>query len=289
MIFRLLPITVLFLVMLAGCEDPVTSDYVPELVVEGFMIAGDRMLPLRIYRSMPLNDTFSLRAASIPDASVTLLENGIPVDLRFIDDSIGIGYVPTDTSFRVKYSATYQLTVRALGKTATATAVTQVPFQWIRKPADTLQYPGRDKELIPADSLSISWQGQPGTALYVIGMECLDTAGYGKYLVPPIADTNNRIRDKEFDSDSPIANETVRYGPVSVANSAVIWAAFKWYGKHRIKVYCGDRWFQKWFQAVGFGRRSEYDYRLSNVEGGLGTFSGASYISAEIFLKKEVR
>ncbi len=278
---------VVALVAIQGCADPIPEDYVPQLVVEGFVIAGQPITHLRVYQSQPISDTFKLATASIRDAQVTLLENGTPIPMVFVDDSTGGNYLPADTSFRVKYESTYELSVTAIGKHATATARTKAPFVWERKPTDSLWYPGEDNELKPVDSLGISWQGQPGITQYVIAVECLDTTNYGSYLIPATTDTNGRIRKKDFQDGTLVASERTRYGFSLAANTPVVWAAFKWFGTHRIIVYAGDDAFQNWFRSVGLGRRAEYDYRLSNVHGGLGTFAGASAIEAPIFLFKK--
>lgn len=271
----------------AGCADPIPDDYVPEIVVEGFLIAGEPINHLRIYQSQPLSDTFSLRRAVITNAQVTLLEDGKPIPMQFVDDSSGGMYKPIDTTFVVKYETAYELNVRAIGKTASATAKTQKRFSWIRRPADTLHYPGEKYELQPADSLGISWEGQEGIVRYVIGMECLDTLHYGEYLNPPTTDTNARVRKKDFEEGTQIANERTRYGFSMSSNTPVVWLAFKWFGRQKIVVYAGDNAFQEWFSLVAFGQRSQYDYTLSNIQGGLGVFAGASKIEAPIFLAKK--
>lgn len=270
-----------------GCADPIPDDYVPEIVIEGFLIGGEPISHLRIYQSQRLNDTFNLSKASIRNAQVTLLEDGVPIAIQFVDDSSGGMYLPTDTSFRVKYGTKYNITVRAIGKVATATANTLNAFSWLKPPADTLHYPGAANELTPVDSLGISWTGQSGIQRYIIGVQCLDTSGYGKYLSPPTTELNERVRKKDYEDGTSIANEATRYGFSMSANTPVVWAAFKWYGKQSLVVYAGDEAFQEWFSLVAFGQRSQYDYKLSNVSGGLGVFAGAAKIESPIFLVKK--
>jgi hypothetical protein len=137
------------------------------------------------------------------------------------------------------------------------------------------------------DSLRISWEGQTSVLRYGIGIECLDTLGYGEYLEPPTEELNNRVREEDFYDGTLIANERTRYGFSTVSNTPVVWGGFAWFGKQRLWIYAGDKAFQDWLAAVGFGQRSQYDYRLSNVKGGLGTFAGASRISSDLFLFKE--
>lgn len=273
--------------LLVSCADPVPDDYVPELVVEGFAIAGQPLSNIRIFATQPLSDTFSLEKAMIRDAEVLLTENGTPLPVQYVSGDRGGYYEVADPSFRVKEESTYELEVRAIGKVARATATTPKAFSWIVPPKSIMQYPGRANETKFFDSLRVSWVGQEGIGRYVVGIECLDTVNYGTYLTPPTEDTNRRIREEEIDDGSLISSERMRYGFSFVSNTPVVWIAFKWFGPHRIHIYTGDAAFQAWFSMVGFGRRSSYDYRLSNVEGGLGVFAGATEITAPIFLLKD--
>lgn len=274
---------------LFGCADPVPDDYVEEIVVQGFVIADQPLTNVRVFRTLPIKDTFTFAKAMIKDAVVNVTENGVPVPMEFVDDSLGGHYRAVDTSFRAKHNTTYDLQVIARGRTLTATAQTRGAFDWVKPPVDTLNYPGRANETKIYDSLNISWQGQAGTERYIVAMECLDTLGYGTYLTPPTTDTNRRLRDPEdeFDDGTLIANERTRFGFTIVSNTPVVWFAFKWFGMHRLHIYTGDEAFQEWHSMVGFGRRSNYDYRLGNVVGGLGVWAGASQITSDIFLKKD--
>jgi hypothetical protein len=277
------------IIVLCGCENPVPDDYIEEFVVEGFVIAGQPLTNVRVYRTLPLQDTFFMRNATIPDAEVIITENGTPVPVVFEQDTNGGFFRAQDTSYRCAFNATYSIEVRISTNVLTATATTFPAFTWTRPPVDTFVYPGRNNETTPNDSLSISWQPTPGMDLYIIGVECLDTIGYGAYVTPANADTNRRIREEDlFDQGSRIATERTRFGFALTNGSPVVWLAYKWYGKHRLTVYAGDKAFRDWYRLVGGGRRSSFDYRLSNVRGGIGVFAGATPLSINSFLKKEV-
>ena len=280
-------ITVLALFAIVGCEDPLPEDvYIPELVVEGFVIADRPLNGIRVFRTLPITDTFRLVDAVLPDADVMVTENGTPIPVRFVADERGGSFEAVDTAYRVKYETEYKIVVSAIGKTASATAQTLGRFNWIAPPRDTLQYPGAERETERFDSLDVSWESQ-SIGIYVVAMECLDTTGYGEYLTPPTSDTNRRIRDEEPDQNLLINNEMARYGASFFTSTPVVWSIFRWFGPHRIHVYAGDGAFQEWFQQVGFGGRSTYDYRLSNIEGGLGVWAGASEVTSPIFLLKD--
>lgn len=274
--------------LFTACADPVPDDYTEEVVVEGFAISGRPLNNIKIYRSIPLSDTFKLDNAIITDAQIFVSENGTAVPMEFIADSLGGRYQAADTSFRVKPNSTYTLNVSARGKVLTGTAYTPNDFSWLKKPADTLLYPGLKNEIKIYDSLNISWTPTPSASRYVIAMECIDTIRYGVYLQPPTADSNRRIREKEqFESGSLIASERTRFGFALVSNTPTVWLAFKWFGAHRLHIYSGDKSFSDWFSLVGFGRASQYDYRRGSITGGLGVWAGATPITADIFLVKD--
>ena len=273
--------------LLTSCEDPVPNDYTEEIYVEGFVVAGRPLTHVRVNRTLPLTEPYSVNNSVIRNAEVVVLEDGNPVPMVFVDDTTGGYYAAADTAFRVKHNSSYALTVRALGRTLQATAQTLSTFDWISPPKDTIHYPGKENETKTFDSLNIVWQSQSGVSIYVIGIECRDTSGYGEYLTPPTSDSNSRVRDDEFDDGLRVSNETTRYGLAFTSSTPVVWRAFKWYGPYTLHVYAGDLAFQEWFQMVGGGRRSNYDYRLSNMTGGLGVWAGASVISSDLFLKKQ--
>lgn len=276
--------------IMTGCGDPVPTDYTQEVMLEGFVFAGEPIEDIRVLRTLPITDTFRFANASVRDAVIRLTADGVPLPVEFVPDSLGGTYRVADRSYRAASSVRYDIEVEALGAKLTATTTPPAEFAWIKEPKDTLHYPGRFFELTRNDSLEVSWTASPGVDQYIIAVECLDTAGYGAYLQPPTSDSNRRIRTEDrFEDGTLIASERVRFGFSIVTRAPTVWSVFKWFGKQEIRVYAGDQAFREWFRMVGFGRRSAYDYRLSNVQGGLGTWGSASLIRKASFLKKDVR
>lgn len=272
--------------LVAGCGDPVPTDYEQEIVVEGFVFVGQPIEGIRVMKTLPISDTFRFVDAIIRDADVRITADGVPLAVEYVPDSLGGTYRVADRTYRAATGVTYDLEVVALGKRLTASTVTPDTLAWIRAPKDTLQYPGRMFELTRNDSLDVSWTAVSGVSQYIVAVECMDTLGYGVYLDPQTTDTNRRIRDQDrFDTGTLIASERVRFGFSILPRAPTVWSVFKWFGKQEIRVYAGDPAFQEWFRMVGFGRRSSYDYRLSNIKGGLGTWGSASVISKASFLK----
>jgi len=274
--------------LLTSCEDPVPTDYTLEVVLEGFLLVGEPLNNIRVYRTLPVTDTFSIPEASIRDALFVVTADGTDIPMEFTPDSLGGTYRAKDTSYRVLSGVTYNADVRALGFTLTASSKTPPLFDWVRAPRDTFRYPGKDNELFRYDSLDIYWQAVPGVTQYILSIECLDTAAYGTYLNPQTTDTNRRLREVDlFDDGTLISSERTRYGFALQPSTPVVWNGFKWFGLHEIRAYAPDKAFLDWFRLVGFGRRNQYDYRLSNVKGGLGVWGSASVAKYRSFLLKD--
>ncbi len=274
--------------LLAGCADPIPTDYVEELGLEGFIIVGEPITNIRVYKTLPVTDTFTFDKAIIRNAQIELTANGTRIPVEYVADSLGGYYRASDTSLRAQSGVEYAITVQALGKRITGTTTPPPVFSYTVPPKDTMQYPGINNELVRFDSLDIFWQAVPGVSQYVVAVECLDTLRYGAYLQPPTSDTNRRVREEDrVDDGTLVANERTRFGFIQQPFVPVVWVAFKWFGKHTISVYAGDQAFVKWFRMVGFGRRSQYDYRLASVQGGVGAWGSASVVRHSTFLLKD--
>ncbi|MFM8772020.1 MAG: hypothetical protein ACKOE4_08395 [Candidatus Kapaibacterium sp.] len=274
-----------------GCEDPVPTDYKEEIMLEGLLLVGEPLQDVRVLKTLPVTDTFSFERAALSDAKITVTADGLNIPMEFVPDSRGGTYRAVDTSYRVRASTIYAVSVLANGATLTASTRTPATFAWTTPPKTWIRFPNPDSLLTAVnDSLLVTWSPVPETELYIIGLTCLDTLGYGQYLDPPTTDTNLRtVRPKPdfFDrSGTLIANERTTLGATPFTTSQTVWGVFRWYGQHELRVYAPDGAFLEWFYLVGGGRRSSYDYRLGNIKGGLGVWGSASLIKQRSFLLK---
>jgi hypothetical protein len=277
--------------VVTSCEDPIPSDYVEELVIEGFAIVGEPLSNVRIMRTLPISDTFRFSEAALPNAVVRVTAGGTDIPMVYVPDSLGGTYRAADTAYRVQPSTSYTIRVEALGKVLEATTITPIALSWVEEGPRVVQFPTPDSLLFPgSDSLVVSWTPVPKTEFYIIALECLDTLSYGKYLTPPTSDSNTRTprpRPDFFNREGTlVANERIIFGGTLFTASQTIWGVFRWHGLHEVKIYAPNREFLEWFYQVGSGRRSTYDYRLSNIKGGLGVWGGASVVKTQKFLLK---
>ncbi|MEY3385707.1 MAG: hypothetical protein RIR53_518 [Bacteroidota bacterium] len=279
------------LIIMSGCEDPVPTDYVEEIMLEGILLAGEPLADIRIQRTLPVTDTFRFEQAILNDAKIVVTADGVDIPMTYVDGPRGGTYRAVDTAYRVKPNTLYSVVVEARGARLTASTRTPQSFEWVAPPRPFIQFPSKDSLLLPVDdSLLVSWTPVPNTELYIIALTCLDTLGYGSFLTPPTDDTNERtVRPNPdfFDrSGTLIANERTTLGATPFATSQTVWGVFRWYGMHELRIYVPDRAFLEWFYLVGGGRRSTYDYRLGNITGGLGVWGSGSLVKSNSFLLK---
>jgi len=282
MVAGLLAVTAL----LTSCGDPIPQDYTPQVVVEAFLYVDQPIKGIRIYWSQSLSDTFKYERAAIRTGMVEITTGATTIPLHFVADSNGGTWEAVDTNIHIQPSTTYNLAVNVEGRSMSGVTTTPVRIEWIKPPKDTIQYPGFMNEGKPVDSLKVSWTVPPTTTEYMVAMECLDTLRYGVYLDPPTTDSNRRIRDSEFDDDTPLARERTRIA-FAQASNIFSWGAFKWFGRHEFRVYAGDRNFINWLKQLTFGGR-QINPNLGSIKDGIGVFGSASVIKAPTFLRKDV-
>lgn len=285
---RILVIAALILSAIAtSCEDPVPNDYIPDVVVEARLIVDEPVTNIRIYLSQPLNDTFSYANAVITDAQAVVRKGAVQIPLEYFADSDGGYYRAVDTTIKIEPETTYDLEIRTQDRIITGRTTTPRRIAWERELPPFVRYVGISNETRPIpDSLKVTWTNAGSGVEYLVTMENLDTAGYGVYLTPPTSDSNARLRprDREFDDETPFANERTRFAFVQGPN-VFSWGAFKWFGKHEFTVFAGDKNFMDNVKQATFGG-SQIDPNLQSVKNAIGVFGSASRIRGNTFLLK---
>lgn len=272
---------------LAGCEDPVPTDYVPEYAFTGYIYAGEYPTDILLTRSLSPLDTFAYSQGEISDARITIWSDRDTIDLVWVpaEEAGKVGhYRAADTTALIEERTTYRMRAE-LGDGTVLSAETRVPGQieWIRRPPALLQYP-RDTINLPPSTDTLIWTPIDGVEEYLIEVQAVDTLGYGRYLSPPTGEPNRRI-ERFFEANAPRYNDVVRWGFVQNTRVTVVWFAFKWFGLHDITIYAPDPALLEWFKQVRFGG-NQYNPLLGNVAGGIGVFASATRRTERGFLLK---
>jgi hypothetical protein len=274
------------LVAIGGCEDAAPTEYLPQTVLEAFLIVGEPIHDIRVTRSQSLSDTFRYRNSAITDADVKLIADGETIQLQYrANEDVG-EYVFPDTTRRIQPNTNYQIVVTLPdGGVVTGSTRTPTQIEWIEPPDSLLYYPLDTNDLHPHDSLGLSWTGAPSVSEYIISVRALDTLGYGRYLSPPTDEPNRRI-ERFFEEGAPFYDEPVRIGFLQGTSTPISWFAFKWFGPQEVTVFASDAAFVNWYKLTHFQDPPTYQPLLGNVEGGIGVVASASVARRQVFLFK---
>jgi hypothetical protein len=285
-LLKILLIIILSGLFFTGCQDTPPVDYLPEYVVEAYLLVDKPLNNIVISRSLPVTDTFSFEKSIVKDARVSIIVNlKDTLNLQFRNNERGGEYYYPDTTLRIQPNTTYNLYISTNeGKVLTGLTRTPGRVQWIAPPRQVLEYPKDTVNFPRNDSLDLQWSKVPNINEYLIAVTCLDTMGYGEYLNPSTSEKNRRIK-RFFDTeDNPFYYNATLYGFIQGTTVPVAWTAFRWFGRHRITIYAADENFVRWFKTLWTG--SQYDPRLGSINGGAGVFGSASVAEQDVFLVK---
>lgn len=267
--------------VIAGCEDSPVTPFIPEYVVQGFLIVDEPIGGITVSRSRAVTDSFSARASAVTDAQVEIITGDTSYALVYRSDTALGDYHLPDTSIRVQPATIYRLRVRTTdGTTMTSATLTPDRIEWIRRPADTVTYPV-DRQRTPlSEDLRMSWTTTLRASQYIIRQRTLDTINYGIYLNPPTDEQNSVVPDRRF------GRSLTRWSLAPATNMILPFSVFRWHGPHEISIYAPEENLLDWFRLTRLQQQVGYDPILANMEGGLGSFGSAAMVRTYVFVRK---
>jgi hypothetical protein len=281
--------TATLVLLWSGCGSPVIQEYVEATAVQGYLIVGEPMTNILISRTGEVQDSFALTKQVISDADVRIRLGSREFRLTFQRDGTGGTYALADTSVKVLPDTVYSLSIRLQsGQELTATTRTPPQIQWTRSPRPIIQYPKDSTNFATPDSLGIAWKRVGNQVEYIIGVRCLDTLNYGKYLNPKTAEGNRRTYRPPFLGGAGGSNpERTDWTYTQGTGSRLTWTDFRWFGAHEVTIYAPDQNFVNWYKLTRFGGSNpQYNPLLGSVKGGYGVFGSASVARTSVLLLK---
>lgn len=275
----------LALFALSSCEDDMLREYIPQTMVEAYLIVNQPIEDVKLFTSQPVFDKYDISKSAIHDAEVYIRTGDDLLKLE-IDPNSSSYYYP-DKTYLVKPNTHYDLEI-VLKDGTVITGETNTPSEmnWVMEANDTIQYPLDTLHLRATDY--ISWTKVPDVSYYYGNIKCLDTLNYGKYLTPATDEPNRRVYNFMNEmSDGDEYKEVSSGVLLGAQKTSVVWNVFRWFGPHAVTIYAPDANMLKWvIQAFNM---QGYDERLSSVKNACGCFGSASMISDTIFLRKNQR
>jgi hypothetical protein len=282
----------MFGLFLASCEDPAPTDYKPEYFVEAYLFVDKPIEGLRVTQSQPITSDYVDSIAWVRDAVVNIIGPSGTIQTEF-RTSPTAGYYAKDASYKIEPEKEYHLEITLSdGNKITGTTLTPGRTAWIKPPAKELYYPQDTFDLPNDPNLQIQWEPVPGRAYYFVQTDCTDTIDYGKYLSTPTDEKNRRcynlFSDQPEDETYAYYANSTNWGFIANTKSETVWLAFKWFGKHKLRLYVPDDNMITWFLNMFFTGSSYHDSNFNTVHGdnAQGVFGSAFVMEDELFLYK---
>lgn len=287
--------------LFTGC-DLAEDDFEAEVVVEGFLVAGELMPAFRLSETAPIEIGYVFEERALSDAEVTVtLVDGFRTEVYELienPDFPGNYVVPfSDEVPRVVPGALYVFEARLpdrsdlvpIGEMVSAQTLVPDTFSVVRPPPDTLLYdvlrPG------PAIDVTPSTSGDR-QAVYIFSVTSLDPQNYD--LTPTLADLVEETEAEPGDfvnSASPLLNEdNYEQNPDGTITIRVPWLAVSFYGPNVFTANTVDDALFDYLRSrdAQFNPTTlspgEIQRVISNVENGTGVFGSIARVSVETFI-----
>lgn len=290
-------------VALVGC-DLSEESFEPQVVVEGFLIAGETLPAIRLSETTPIEEGFVFEDQAIRDAEVRItMTTGDEEEVYdLVEDANFPGnYIHPlfDPAPRVVPGARYRLEARLPGRPdllapdEVVRAETVVPglLSVVRPPPDTVRY----NVLTPGPAIDVALSSEPDRqSVFIFTVTALEPESYD--LTPTLADLleNSDADPADFvDSASPILNEdNYDRNEDGTLRIRVPWLAIAYYGPNLFVANALDDAVYDYLRSrdAQFNPTTlspgEIQRVLSNVENGVGVFGSLARASVEVFIEE---
>ncbi|MBN2425588.1 MAG: DUF4249 family protein [Calditrichaceae bacterium] len=278
--------------------DVKNESYEPRIVIEGFLIAGQRNVKMLFTKNFRVDEGFTnldiFLDLETTEASVTCLDDGKVYELSFIvvqeRDEVKEAYWGYQGSdFLVEPGKTYQLNVSAVveGQNLSASSITKVPpagFKITHFNHDSLVYWQKD-ENGNVLNFEITFDLSADTDFYMAAIQALNPTLKTFIYDNPYGDVEEEDIDLDDDAYKNAAafnlDPSIGYGKLKLE-----WYDFSFYDDYRIVMFATDQNYREFL--VSFSNVMEIDGNFHeakfNIEGqGIGIFG--SMIADTVYCK----
>ena len=263
------------ILLIAGCDGAIESEYREQVVVEGFIYPGEGIGPINLHYTTPFTQAFndSVYAISGADVRVTVDSN----EFVLFEGTPKGRYYLSPAQLIVQSGKTYFLTVKIKNHVVTARTVVPANISYIN--LDSTFPKNRILLLDTNNATTFTYTLNAGPVdkpnrKYMLQITGLDT-NFGKVATsnqgPPV-DTLSRVR----------------YSFIQTAPKIILYSRlFGWYGPNLLTFLAMDSNWVDYKRAVGYGKTSFIPYQssLNHIDGGIGVWASAGRDTVTVFLK----
>ena len=245
----------------SGCsEDSLLSPSVDQVVIEGYLYAGEPVDDIRLTKTLPLGREDI--APPVNNATVYLLKNSIRYDLSSVSGGEGY-YQYTENDLTVDAGDEFELFVEyggnvASGKTVVPPAPGNILLSSNVISVPTEFYPGETNIENENYRIDISWE-ENTSALFFVAVENLE------YDPDPIEFSFGKF-------DMGESGRRFLSAPRNTNEFSITFRNLNFYGEHRIRVYRVNQEYADLYTSRQQDSR-DLNEPLTNISNGLGVFS----------------
>jgi len=283
-------ITILLSILLSACGkgvvDVSNESYEPKIVIEGFLVAHQKVDNIRISRNFPIGANLQ-KLSLLPKAHQTFvliydLATEMHCALSFHSNehnSLDSCYwYDAHNQLNIRPGQSYRLEVRATieGKKLYAWATTTVPpegFRIAHQNYDSLRYRERDAEG-NLKGFSMLIDRAPGTTFYLTTMRALNTGPENFIYDNPYV----HLEPDEVEDETDNFDYNWLQNTPSVAGQSKVdfyWISLLFYGTYEVIIYAADKNYTQFVQTYRYVQEPDGNFHEAKfaVEGdGIGVF-----------------
>ncbi len=283
------------LISLVGCDGYEPVDFEEQIVVEGYLEAGEELAAIRVSRTAPLNSSYDFEKLAVSGAEVKIhllkTDGTIERTYRFAESGNRSGiYIPL-TDDTVRPMRTYRLEVSVEGQRAPITSRTTVPalLELLRVSTDTLTYQGPEQL-----EIEIAPDASTRQRVFAFTARALDVR---RENLTPLAAAVLKESDLELEDLSTGSSPLLNEANYEVSENGMIrirlpWIAIAFYGPNRLSISAVDENYYDFRRTADIQQGGstlapgEIPNVLEHIQGGTGVFGSYASVVTEIYIER---
>lgn len=294
--FQITPLLLAVTMLIVGCEDKTSQEYVQDYVFEGYLTAGTEMPEMRLSTTAPVNQSYVFEDFAIDDAELRIFQ----LDVNNPQDTLDtISYIPDVNNPGIYIPAKFHR-VEPGGRYAMETYIPE-DDHYLRSETivpELIEVLDTNKDTVTyqVDQFGVTYRRSDylGRQNYlIVTVEALDTVNYG---LTPFYAQQLEEDDENKNSLSVNSSGIINEGnyQVTADNTVTIelpWLAVAFYGPTRLRTYTLDDNIYNFRRTqdtqLGGGTISpgEIYNVIDPIEGGTGIFGAYSQAISQVFIK----
>jgi hypothetical protein len=265
----------LVVILFAGCDGAINSQYQEQVVVEGFIYPGNGIDSVILHYTTPFTDSYIDSVYAITGADVRVSDG--TKEYILIPSAIKGRYYLPASSITIEGGKTYTLTVKAKDHIVTGNTTVPMPIKYINLDSS-----------LPINDILLLDTANPATFSFTLTAGPVD-APTRKYMLEISAlDTNfGKVSTNLF--GPPVDTSAyVRYSFIQTAPKIILYSRlFGWYGPNLLTFLALDSNWVDYKRQVGYGQNAQIHYQssLNHINGGVGVWASAAKDTVTVFIK----